>query len=53
MVLKSSRGGGGGFAKWKADIKMIMAIMDRGQSFREDNLVEPVVEGDIGPIWHL
>jgi hypothetical protein len=32
------------FAKWKADIQMILAIMDRDRdhSFREDKPVEPV-----------
>jgi hypothetical protein len=34
------------FAKWKADIKMIMAIMNRDNSFREDKHVEPIAEGD-------
>jgi hypothetical protein len=33
------------FAKWKADIQMILAIMDRGHSFREDKPIEPVAEG--------
>jgi hypothetical protein len=35
------------FAKWKADIQMILAIMDRDRdhSFREDKPVEPVAEG--------
>jgi hypothetical protein len=33
------------FAKWKADIQMILAIMDRDQSFREDKPVEPIAEG--------
>jgi hypothetical protein len=31
------------FAKWKADIQMILAIMDRDHSFREDKLVEPLL----------
>jgi hypothetical protein len=34
------------FAKWKADIMMILTIMDRDHSFRENKLVEPVAEGD-------
>jgi hypothetical protein len=38
--------GGMNFAKWKADIQMILAIMDRDHSFREDKPVEPVAEGD-------
>jgi hypothetical protein len=33
------------FAKWKADIQMILAIMDRDHSFREDKPVELVAEG--------
>jgi hypothetical protein len=33
------------FAKWKADIQMILAIMDRDHSFREDKPAEPVAEG--------
>jgi hypothetical protein len=33
------------FAKWKADIQMILVIMDRDQSFREDKPVEPITEG--------
>jgi hypothetical protein len=35
------------FAKWKANIQMILAIMDRDRdhSFREDKPVEPVAEG--------
>jgi hypothetical protein len=38
--------GGINFAKWKTDIKMILAIMDWDHSFREDKPVEPVAEGD-------
>jgi hypothetical protein len=34
------------FAKWRADIKMILAIMDRDHSFCEDKSIEPVTEGD-------
>jgi hypothetical protein len=37
--------GGMNFAKWKADIQIILAIMDRHHSFCEDKPVEPVVEG--------
>jgi hypothetical protein len=37
--------GGMNFAKWKTDIQMILAIMDRDHSFREDKPVEPIVEG--------
>jgi hypothetical protein len=33
------------FAKWKAVIQMILAIMDRDHFFREDKPVEPVAEG--------
>jgi hypothetical protein len=43
-VLKSLRGIN--FAKWKADIKMILTIMDQDHSFREDKPIEPVAEGD-------
>jgi hypothetical protein len=38
-------GGRVNFAKWKADIQMILAIMDRDHSFCEDKPVEPVAEG--------
>jgi hypothetical protein len=34
------------FAKWKGEIMMILAIMDRDHSFRENKPVEPVAEGD-------
>jgi hypothetical protein len=34
------------FAEWKADIKIILAIMDRDHSFCEDKPIEPIVEGD-------
>jgi hypothetical protein len=34
------------FAKWKAEIKMILTIMDRDHSFRENKPVDPVAEGD-------
>jgi hypothetical protein len=33
------------FAKWNADIQMILVIMDQNHSFREDKSVEPVAEG--------
>jgi hypothetical protein len=33
------------FAKWKADIQMILAIMDQDHSFCEDKPIEPVAEG--------
>jgi hypothetical protein len=33
------------FAKWKADIQMILAIMDWDNSFREDKPIELVAEG--------
>jgi hypothetical protein len=33
------------FIKWKAVIQMILAIMDRDHSFREDKPVEPVAKG--------
>jgi hypothetical protein len=38
--------GGTNIAKWKAGLKLILTIMDRDHSFREDKLVEPVAEGD-------
>jgi hypothetical protein len=38
--------GGMNFAKWNADVQMILAIMDQDHSFREDKPVEPVAEGD-------
>jgi hypothetical protein len=34
------------FAKWKGDIMMILAIMDRDHSFHENKPVESVAEGD-------
>jgi hypothetical protein len=34
------------FAKWKADIKMIMAIMDWNHSFHENKPVELIAEDD-------
>jgi hypothetical protein len=34
------------FAKWKADILMILAIMDQDHSFCENKPVEPATEGD-------
>jgi hypothetical protein len=34
------------FAKWKADIKIILAIIDRDHSFREDKNVELVADDD-------
>jgi hypothetical protein len=36
------------FAKWKADIQIILAIMDRDHSFHEDKAVEPVADGANG-----
>jgi hypothetical protein len=38
--------GGTIFAKWKSDLNLILAIMDRDHSFREDKPTEPVAEGD-------
>jgi hypothetical protein len=38
--------GGMNFAKWNADVQMILAIMDQDHSFREGKPVEPVAEGD-------
>jgi hypothetical protein len=37
---------GTNFAKWKADLNLILAIMDRGHSFGENKPIELVVEGD-------
>jgi hypothetical protein len=37
--------GGMNFAKWKAVIQMILAVMDWDHSFREDKPIEPVAEG--------
>jgi hypothetical protein len=33
------------FAKWKANILMILAIMDRDHSFHENKPIEPIDEG--------
>jgi hypothetical protein len=41
------------FAKRKADIKMILAIMDLDHSCHEDKLVEPVTKGDNDTILAL
>jgi hypothetical protein len=38
--------GGTNIAKWKADLTLILAIMDQDHSFRENKLIEPVAEGD-------
>jgi hypothetical protein len=38
--------GGTNFAKWRADLKLILAIMDRDHSFREEKPLEPIAEGD-------
>jgi hypothetical protein len=37
---------GTNFAKWKADPKLILVIMDQDNSFRDDKSIEPVAEGD-------
>jgi hypothetical protein len=37
---------GTNFAKWKADLNLILAIMDRGHSFGENKPIELIVEGD-------
>jgi hypothetical protein len=34
------------FAKWKTDLKLILAIMDRNHSFLEERVIELVAEGD-------
>jgi hypothetical protein len=38
--------GGTNFAKWRADLKLILAIMDRDHSFREEKPLEPIPKGD-------
>jgi hypothetical protein len=38
--------GGTNFAKWKADLKLILTSMDRDHSFREDKPLDPIAEGD-------
>ncbi|KAG8046028.1 hypothetical protein GUJ93_ZPchr0008g13751 [Zizania palustris] len=38
--------GGTNFTKWKGELMLILAIMDRDHSFREDKPVVPVSEGD-------
>jgi hypothetical protein len=38
--------GGMNFAKWKSDLMLVLAIMDRDHSFHEDKPEEPVAEGD-------
>jgi hypothetical protein len=38
--------GGTNFSKWKFDLMLILAIMDRDHSFLEDKPEEPVAEGD-------
>jgi hypothetical protein len=38
--------GGTNFAKWKGDLMLVLAIMDRDHSFREDKPEEPVAQGD-------
>jgi hypothetical protein len=38
--------GGTHFAKWKVNLKLILAIMDRDHSFQEEKSVEPIAEGD-------
>jgi hypothetical protein len=38
--------GGTNIAKWMADLKLILTVMDRDHSFWEKKPIEPVVEGD-------
>jgi hypothetical protein len=38
--------GGTNFAKWKSDLMLVLAIMDRDHSFHDDKPEEPVAEGD-------
>jgi hypothetical protein len=38
--------GGTNFAKRKGDLMLVLAIMDRDHSFREDKPEEPVAQGD-------
>jgi hypothetical protein len=37
---------GTNFAKWKGDLMLVLAIMDRDHSFREGKSEEPVAQGD-------
>jgi hypothetical protein len=37
---------GTNFAKWKSDLMLVLAIMNRDHSFREDKPEEPVAQGD-------
>jgi hypothetical protein len=38
--------GGTNFANWKGDLMLVLAIMDRDNSFREEKPEEPVAQGD-------
>jgi hypothetical protein len=38
--------GGTNFTKWKSDLMLVLAIMDRDHSFRKDTPEEPVAQGD-------
>jgi hypothetical protein len=38
--------GGTNFAKWKGDLMLVLIIMDRDHSFREDRPEEPVAQCD-------
>jgi hypothetical protein len=43
--VEKLRGRGANFTKWKSELMLIFAIMDRDNSFHEDKLV-PISEGD-------
>jgi hypothetical protein len=43
--VEKLRGRGTNFTKWKSELMLIFAIMDRDNSFHEDKLV-PISEGD-------
>jgi hypothetical protein len=45
-------GGGKNFTKWKADLMLIVAIMDQDHSFHEDKSVEPKGDNETSP-WHI
>jgi hypothetical protein len=45
-------GGGKNFTKWKADLMLIVAIMDQDHSFHEDKHVEPKGDNETSP-WHI
>jgi hypothetical protein len=42
---------GTNFAKWKADLMLVLTIMDRDHSFHEDKPEEPVAKVIMTPPW--